>query len=353
MQLGVIEGFFGRSWSQAARLDTIAWLADNAYAQYIYAPKGDALLRAQWQLAGDCRWVSQLKQMADSASVVGLQFGVGLSPLGAVKDFSNAAREALHRKLAQLDDAGVQVLAILFDDMCCEFEDLAQRQLRVIDFILEKSQAQHFVVCPSYYSFDPVLARVFGDMPTHYWSDFGNGLASDVDVLWTGNEVCSPSINQADIEAAVEALGRVPILWDNYPVNDGEKACQYLHLRAFSNRDALMQNQLAGHWVNPMNQCYLSRVAMASLPQLYREGAAYNSAQATERQIELQCKSIADLLKEDLSLLSEQGLQSLSLAQVQLLQQRYANNNANPAAVEVLQWLAGEYAFDPACLTEV
>jgi hypothetical protein len=354
LQLALIEGFFGRSWQQPARLDSISWLAANGYGLYVYAPKEDGYLRGQWQQAGDDAWIKKLKQLAQACTASGVDFGVGLSPLGAVHDFNGEAREALAAKLRQLDAIGVKTLAILFDDMRCEFVDLAARQLSVIDFIVRNSKAQRFVVCPSYYSFDPVLARVFGEMPSGYWQELGQGLAEDIDLLWTGNKVCSESIALEDMQAAATALGRMPILWDNYPVNDGEKACQFLYLHAFKQREPHLQQHLPGHWVNPMNECYLSRPALASLPQLYREAENYETKAVTADQLQMQFgEYLGKALISDLELVAEKGLQQLSAQEKQAMRERYLPFQENPAANEIVQWLDGAFAFDPACLTEV
>ncbi|MEZ5741799.1 MAG: hypothetical protein R3E68_21770 [Burkholderiaceae bacterium] len=46
------------------------------------------------------------------------------------------------------------------------------------------------------------------------------------------------------------------MLWDNYPVNDGQRMSQYLHLRAFTpDAPATLAPLLRGHAINPRWRC--------------------------------------------------------------------------------------------------
>ena len=46
---GVIEGFYGRSWSFNTRFAYIDYLIEFGLNSYIYCPKGDPYLRMRWQ----------------------------------------------------------------------------------------------------------------------------------------------------------------------------------------------------------------------------------------------------------------------------------------------------------------
>ena len=50
---------------------------------------------------------------------------------------------------------------------------LAQRQAEIVQDVQAWSDANHIIVCPTYYSFDPVLERFFGNRPDDYWEDLG------------------------------------------------------------------------------------------------------------------------------------------------------------------------------------
>ena len=78
--LGIIEGFFGRSWSWQERKNYAKFLALNAFDFYIYAPKSDTHLRKQWQKNWDNPQREELQQLRASYRTENINFGVGLSP---------------------------------------------------------------------------------------------------------------------------------------------------------------------------------------------------------------------------------------------------------------------------------
>lgn len=353
-ELGLIEGFYGRSWAAADRLDSIAWLGGNSYKRYIFAPKEESRLRAQWLALFDDESMASLHLLTHAGMQHQVQIGVGLSPLNAVHCFDDNVKAKLLAKLQQLSSLKLHTLCVLFDDMHCAMPDLAARQLQIVDFIALHCSVKKIIVCPTYYSYDAVLERVFGVMPKNYWQDLGAGLDSSIDLFWTGNKVCSPTIGLQDIERACDDLGRVPVLWDNYPVNDGEKASKYLHVEAFQGRDPRLSSILPAHIVNPMNQCHLSRLALSTLPALYND-VNYNSVAACNAaQVSQLSFSMADVFAEDTTLFHQQGLDEIDEAQRLRLIEKY-NRFAvagEPAAIELCDWLNDGYKFDPACLTE-
>lgn len=351
-QLGLIEGFYGRDWAQKARLEMIAWLGNQGFHEYIYAPKSDALLRAKWQVPFSEEDCNALGEIGSASAKAKVKWGVGLSPLGAVHEFGQKQRSALATKLIQLNDLKPGVFAILFDDMHCAHDDLAERQCEIVAFIAERVEAERLLVCPSFYSHDPILERVFGARPSGYWESLGENLDQGIDIFWTGNEVCSKSVMASDLEPISLVLKRPLALWDNYPVNDGERASNFLNIQAFADRDCAAAEHLTVHYSNPMNQCALSKLPLATLAEVYKTEPRHREA---EGQLALWSallgESLAQRLSEDCVLLSEKGLQNMTEHEKSYLDGRYAND-CHPAALELIDWLHGGYAFDPACLTE-
>lgn len=348
----VIEGFYGRQWSWQARSDYAAFLSAQGFDAYIYAPKADAYLRGQWQQPWPTQLHGQLKELSDVYHQAGLRFGVGLSPQGLFEDYSPASREALRQKVEAINEVGADLLCILFDDMPGDFPQLAARQLQIVEDVMAVSAARQHIVCPTYYSFDPVLEQVFGPMPGNYLVDLGRGLAPEVDIFWTGNKVISDSYSKADIDRASSALGRTPVLWDNYPVNDGRLTSSHLHLRPYSGRPGGLRNWAKGHCVNPMNQPGLSRLPLMSLGELYGEQVVFDPVQSRRRALgTLGSPGLADALLADGDFFQDRGLSGLTRSQRDEYIARYRLFD-HPLACEVVDWLEGGYEFDPACLTE-
>ena len=348
---GVIEGFYGRQWSWRVRQDYAPFLAKAGFDCYIFAPKGEPLLRSHWrQPLGEvtCR---HLQLLAESYRLSGLRWGLGLSPLGLSAGYSAEDARQLERKVVEINTLSPDILCILFDDMRGDIPALAERQVQIVDTVLQHSTARQHIVCPTYYSFDPVLEEVFGTMPGDYWQELGDGMPGEVGVFWTGNRVISPAVTPTDIRQAAAALGRKPVLWDNYPVNDGRKTCSHLHLRPYQGRSSELAVLTSGHLVNPMNQPWLSRLVLQSLQALYGEGEGYSTDKAWQRALAmLGDESLARQLDGDLKRFQDGGLENMSAQTRSMLSDCYSRF-VHPAAAEVVDWLGGGYDFDPACLT--
>src|SRR5262249_10077294 len=153
--------------------------------------------------------------------------------------------------------------------------DLAEKQVAVVHWIAERARCESVTVCPTYYSDDQVLDRVFGERPRNYLEEFGVRLDPSIDVFWTGEEVCAREFTKGHLERVANLIGRKPLLWDNYPVNDGRRMSQFLHLRAFTGRPAEIADVVAGHAVNPALQPVLTRIPMLTLAESYARGIAY------------------------------------------------------------------------------
>jgi len=350
--LAVIEGFYGRQWSWADRRAYAQFLSQQGFEAYVYAPKGDHFLRSRWRESHPEESWQQLLGLAAHYRQAGVRFGLGLSPLGLNYDYGAADRDALRVKVQSINALKVDTLCILFDDAQADIAGLASRQLSIIEDIGAASNASEIIVCPSYYSFDPVLEKVFGTMPDNYLQDLGRGLDSACGVFWTGNKVVSSSYAINDIERAAALLQRRPMLWDNYPVNDGRIISNFLHLKAFSDRPWQLSEATAGHWVNPMNQAALSQVVLRTLADVYRLKEGYDGPVAQQKSVDqIGDPVLGRQLLEDLACFQERGLSGLGTDELERLQGVYRCFE-HPLAVEIQDWLAGGYIFDPACLTD-
>lgn len=351
--LGVIEGFFGRSWSWQDREAYAKFLALNEFDFYIYAPKNDIYLRKQWFSDWPQAIKQQLTPLRETYRQAGVQFGIGLSPHEIYLDASQDKRKQLQQRVRQINQLQPDILCLLFDDMRGDMPGLADIQIDLMHQVAETSNAARIIFCPTYYSFDPVLEKVFGKMPEDYWQVLRTRLDNKIDVFWTGEKVCSSNYPVAHIEHVEELLGRKVFLWDNYPVNDGAVKSNLLQLRAFHDSHGLIQNHIAGHAVNPMNQPWLSQLALASLPRAYDLGKNYDSEKATQEILINMCgEPLAEYLSQDIGLLQDKGLKQISTEEKSYLLQRYESFAQNPFCAEIVDWLQGGYTFDPACLTE-
>jgi hypothetical protein len=341
-ELGIIEGFYGRPWSWEERAANVAFLARRGFSFHLYAPKADPYLRRRWREPHPDEAAEALAAFSAHCRGARVRFGVGVSPYEVHLSFDARAREALAAKLAFLDRVGVDDLALLLDDMRGDVPGLAETQAEMVDFVAGRTRATRVLVCPSYYSDDVVLDRVFGRRPERYLERLGELLDARVHVFWTGEEVCSRQISPGHVERIAEQLRRLPFLWDNYPVNDGQRMSQYLHLRGFTGRPAALATRVAGHGVNPALQPTLTRIPALTLVESYERGDAYEYGAAFRKAaVEVVGAELADSLREDLLALQDVGLDRLGEREAQL-RDRYGSVD-HPAAREVIAWLDGAY----------
>ena len=341
-ELGLIEGFYGRSWSWRERAEAVGFLGARGYRFYLYAPKADPFLRRRWREPHPEADARALAALGESCRAAGVRLGVGLSPFEAWLGFDHAARAALATKIGALDDAGIDDLAVLFDDMRGDVPDLADRQLEIVDFVRQRTRARRIIVCPSYYSDDPVLDRVFGARPAGYLERLGAGLPPEVEVFWTGEEVVSRELSIAHLRTVGALLGRKPFLWDNYPVNDGQRMSQYLHLRAFTGRSAAIADHVAAHGINAALQPTLTRIPALTLRDAYELGEDYAYGVAFRRAAaQVMGPELGERLRDDLLMLQDVGLDRLG-ERAAALRERWDGVD-HAAAREIVAWLDGVY----------
>lgn len=344
-ELGVIEGYFGDPWSHADRLAVVARLAPLGFGFFHHAPKADAFLRRRWREPHPDAAAAELAALSAHCRRNGLRFGVGLSPYELYRDLTAAARADFLAKLRALDAIGLDDLAILFDDTRGDVPDLAAKEAEIVHEAMAATRASRVLMCPTYYSDDRMLDVVFGERPAGYLEDLGRRLDPRVGVYWTGEEICAREICAGHLERVAGSLRRKPVLWDNYPVNDGPRMSRYLHLRAYTGRTGGIGDCVAAHAINPALQPHLTLIPAATLAIAYREGHGYCYMRAFRKAArELAGPALAAMLEEDLLRLQDLGIDHLA-AERDRLRDRYRAVE-HPMAAEVVRWLDGAYTVD-------
>lgn len=349
--LGVIEGFFGKSYGYTKRSHLLDFIHKNNYSFYIYAPKEDKALRSDLSESMPESTISELSFLGQKSRILNIDFGIGISPLNLSSSFDSLRNKLLQRIDSYTKRTNSVILALLFDDVKLEDPHIGFLQNKIIKDIYDNmpSRIKRLIVCPSYYSEDPILDRVFGKRPEHYFTELTASLPSDIDIFWTGPKVLSQDITENDILRATELLGRKPFIWDNYPVNDGKNIADFLFLSAFKGRRNLL-GKIEGHAVNPMLEMYLSYPALTTLPLIYK-----NLSDSAIKDAWLKClndifKDKTKLILENQKFFEKEGLSKISQIHKDELLSKLINDSS-PAVLELKDYLLGKYRFDPACLT--
>lgn len=340
--LGLIEGFYGRTYTESEHNFLFKFLKEHNYRFFIYAPKEDVQLRDQWEQPISPVYAARLKSLSQRCHAQDLDFGLALSPLNLTAHFEEQKDILLTRLNELCDIAHPEIVSILFDDMDKTSEDVGSVQNHIIKLVEQHlpHYVKHFIVCPSYYTDDPILDRLFGQRPQNYFTELTADLSERVEIFWTGPKVLSEDITAEHAAYVTKFLGRKPFIWDNYPVNDGQAIHNFLFLNKFKGRRHL-SDKITGHAINPMVQCYLSCLPSLSLPLLYQDKSDQEIDQAMQDfAVQLFGKAAAELmLPENLEILTTVGTAKMSDEQQQHLL-NICEKDQTPALEELKDFLS-------------
>ena len=275
---GIVEGFYGRPWSHAARCSVLSFVGERGMNAYVYAPKDDPKHRAQWRTPYEPEELTRLRDLAAYASRCGIEMGFAISPGLDIDYEATHERSALLDKLRPLVGAGVPWVVLALDDIA-PAPGLADQQADLVAWLLAALRGLRPDV-----RLTLVPTEYVGTVSSPYLADLARGVPAEVDVMWTGPTVCSPVLRATDARAFAAAVAPHGVLvWDNYPVNDATMEDR-LHLGPYRGRDPGLADVVEGVLLNPMTQPHASRVALATAcdhlgaPDDYDEGSAWERA---------------------------------------------------------------------------
>lgn len=259
---GLVEGFYGDPWEHEERLDALAFLPEVGLDAYVYAPKRDPYHRGLWREAYPAEELARFGELAAAAAEQGVTFCWTVAPGLDIVYHDPEERAALLEKVASVADVGVSCLGLLLDDVAASlpeedtpyYASFGEAHLDLATWLRAELRAawpdHRLLFCPTEY---------WGTTPSDYLASIA-ALPADVDVFWTGQEVVSPSITEPDLASATALLGRPPLIWDNFPVNDW--SLERLYLGPVSGRDPGVPGASRGILYNPMGQARASRLAL-------------------------------------------------------------------------------------------
>ena len=297
---GVVEGFYGTPWTMEERARILQEMARLDMNLYVYAPKNDRLHRHQWKTPYPPEFFREFKNLVEEGKQLGVGVAIALSPGLSLTYGDSGLIDALVRKYLSFSAIGVTGFCLFLDDIPLTlqkesdqvaFSDLAEAQVFFTNQVHERLKAQtavtSFLFCPTQYC---------GDPRTLYLDRIGLGLHPDIDILWTGPQVCSQTIPFEEAEAVSRALRRKVVYWDNYPVNDGSMASE-LHIGPYTGRDSRLPQTSRGFLINPMNQATASIPVLKSIAAYLNDPDTYDAQSAWENAIEGFAPHCAESLK--------------------------------------------------------
>ncbi len=282
---GVIEGFYGPSWSDAEIASQLTYYGQNKLNTFVYSAKGDPYLRADWQDLYPASELSSLTTLVSDASAEHVNFVYALSPGLSICYSDPTDLAELEAKDQQLWDAGVRQFALFFDDVGSGFnctadstefgsspDPLAAAQAYLLNefvtgFIDTHPGADELITTPTDYS---------GDAESTYREVWKASLDSNVLVYWTGVGVIPQTITAAQAEETAAEFGHQIVVWDNYPVNDYTPT--RLFLGPLTGRAADLDTAVAGFTANPMQEPAASEIPLFTDADYAWNSAAYDNA---------------------------------------------------------------------------
>jgi hyaluronoglucosaminidase len=346
--IGVVEGFFGPAWSEEGRNSYAPFLKKFGGDFYIYAPKQDQYLRKGWRDPWPADYLQKLQDLKNHFQAHQIKFGVGFSPFALGEIVTERDKDLLREKLQIFNDLKIDVLGLFFDDMPTN-PNLAPTQLEVLT-VVKKNFKNKIIFCPTYYTFDPILEKVFGKKPDHYLEVIAEKTPSDVAIAWTGPKVISPVIDLDHLNEVSTLLKRNPYIWENFFANDGPKNCKFLKIKPYSGRDQKLLSKSEAFSFNLMNQAEISKIVFLASKFVLIDGI--NDLEALEKSIGTLCsrgltsfilRHREDFFVKGLDLLPEEN-------KTQLIKELCSFDEI--MALEISDWLSGKYIVGSECLTD-
>jgi len=276
---GIVEGFYGRTYSHETRIDLIEYAALLKMNTYLYGPKDDPYHRLRWRERYDAQSMKEFAEAVEQADALGMDFGWAAGPGFTVRYSDARDVNAMVGKLMQLADVGVRLFALFYDDIFGthqhaedqnSFGSLARAQAdftcRVWERLSQEVPNAVLLVCPTEY---------WGDAGSDYIVELASGIPAEIPLLWTGANVCSRTLSRPDSHKLAERLGRAPAYWDNYPVNDASMVFQ-LHTGPVRGRDADLGAACWGLLANPMNLAEASKIPLFTIAEYLWNSGDYD-----------------------------------------------------------------------------
>lgn len=310
---GVIEGFYGKPWSDQARKDLFKFMGEHRMNTYIYSPKDDKYLRENWREAYPQDKLNEIKSLVDEANKNHVEFVYALSPGNDITYSNEADYQATIKKFDQLKSIGVKQFYIALDDIVPALNDTDKKVYPVRDSAnyknnpwapLADAQSSYLNKIQENY-IDKNNLPALWLVPTNYSGSQqdpfkeaqGERLNKKIHMQWTGEGVFSGRITADSIAQAKKTYNTDNMfIWDNFPVNDSNQ--DRLYLNPTVGRASDLYTVTEGFTANPMIEPYASWIGIGSFADYMWDASTYNPNDSMEKVLKEIAGNDADLLKD-------------------------------------------------------
>ncbi len=283
MYLGIVEGFYGPMWDKLDRISMLDFMYRAGMNIYIYGPKWDPYHRERWRAPYPSSYEDMFLELNDMARRRGVETVYALSPGLSIRYGDERDLALVIRKLERMMSLGFPSIALFLDDIPPEirggkYGSLAEAQASLVNRVYDELSPDHMLFCPTFY----------WGVRKDYLAELGELLDPKIMIMWTGPAIVSIRITARDVEEFIEAAGRKPFIWNNYPVNDYFllHGAYRLHLGPFMNRDPEIWGLIEGYAANPMSQAEASKIPLYTLCKMKALGRNYDPWKSLEEAID-------------------------------------------------------------------
>ena len=275
---GVIEGFYGKPWSHEQRKRGLIHFAKRNMNSFVFAPKDDPWQRFDWRTPFKDAFLNSTGELVELGRDLLIDVSVCVSPGLTISYSSKDDLKALLVRYQQLHDIGVRRFGLLLDDIPGDlqfdedrqkFQTLAQAHAvlanNVNQAISNFKGANSLFVCPLQYH---------GRGHEPYISELGKRLDSNIDLMWTGRQICSEYLEVIDAKNFFSSTSKRPFYWDNYPVNDVAMVHQ-LHVGPITKRERDLGQVSEGLVANPMDRFEASLIPLTTIADYLWDSESY------------------------------------------------------------------------------
>ena len=271
---GFIEGYYGIPWTSEERKELMRFGSRVKSNIYVYAPKDDVYHSTSWRsLYSDIDY-QILKEQVEVGVASKTRLAWAIHPFmnnPLTRATYSSDLYIIKQKFEQVYSAGVRQFVLSADDINMfsvsdpQVVDVAHHALLHRDllndlasWVKEKQGCYDLVFVPTTYNnTDEKCAE--------YFATLMDGLDESIQIMWTGQKVCSSMNNMAyDSFYSYSGSTKKPFIWMNWPVND--YAINYLLMgegevfnKKYDNDDDV---EFSGLVVNPMQLAEASKLSI-------------------------------------------------------------------------------------------
>ena len=298
---GVVEGYYGYPWTVDGTLSFMDYAKRYKMNVFLYGPKSDPYHLGLWDedypetvseedSKNGVRTADEMAQIAAAATASKVSFvWVAHPAMQKPIDFTNeeTTDEGIARLMTKFEhmyELGVRQFGIFVDDISNDYAtSTCDMQIYMLNQVQEQLYAKYNTEgsAPE----DQVKGLFF----TPAWYTTGSSGASsnlpkfqqlheDIEICFTGSDVFS-SISNSSATTFKNWIGRTPVMWWNYPVNDAEDSVFFTNPINFDYSQDSNPTNIKGVLSNPMNYSEASKVALFGVADYTWNPQAFDAEQ--------------------------------------------------------------------------